>query len=99
MVTKEFYDFSTGRKSPPGVDYDALVESILNHPNSKASQMDMPTPRPVTPELAAEVARLLGTSSPGKKQWPDENELIRRTISKVNQFQKNNISQRSVNHG
>ena len=49
-------------------------------------------------QCPGEVARLLGTSAPGKKQWPDENELIRRTISKVNQFQKNNISQRSENH-
>ena len=43
---------------------------------------------PVDPEMA----RILANINPDRKVWPDQNEVIRRAIAKVNQPQKKNIS-------
>ena len=39
-----------------------------------------------------EMARILANINPDRLVWPDQNEIIRRAIAKVNQPQKKNIS-------
>lgn len=61
------------------IDYDRLAVEIKGLAK-KATPVDQ------------EMARILANINPDRKVWPDQNEIIRRAIAKVNQPQKKNIS-------